>query len=174
MIADRFVPVAEAVKAVGLKGEVKLYPLLDWYDPLLEAGYLVWDDDTPVTATGFRYKGACPVVQIAGAGDRNAAEKLIGRQLGFIRDRYPDPDFPKPEGGLPFRYLDREVQLTDGEYVGSVVEVMLCGSQLLLVVRGQDREVLIPVVDAILRPDPGMEGALVIDPPKGLLDVAGN
>ena len=36
--ASGFVPVAEVVKAVGLRGQYKLYPLLDWHPPLLETG----------------------------------------------------------------------------------------------------------------------------------------
>ena len=35
-------------------------------------------------------------------------------------------------------------------------------------------ETLIPALPPILRPDDGLDGVLVIDPPEGLLDVAGD
>ena len=39
---EDIVPLAEVVAVVGLKGEIKLHPLIDWYAPILETRYLVW------------------------------------------------------------------------------------------------------------------------------------
>ncbi len=106
-----------------------------------------------------------------GVADRNGAEAIIGGRLGFQREAYLDPEFPKPTAGLPFRYLDREVVTLDGESVGIVREVRFVGSNYLLVIPDGSRDILIPAVDEILQPDDGIEGKLVIDPPKGLLSV---
>jgi len=172
--SDAFVPIAEAVKAVGLRGEIKLYPLLDWFEPLLATDHLVWDDGVPVTVRGQRPAGNCIVVRIAGCDDRDAAQAHRGRRLGFRRRHYAEASFPKPAGGLPFRYLGREVHLGDGRLVGVVDEVRRCGPQHMLVVLDGVREILIPAVAPILRADAALSGPLVIDPPEGLLDVAGD
>ena len=58
-----------------------------------------------------------------------------------------------------------------GDVVGTVDEVRRIGPQFLLVIPDGAREILIPAVAAILRPDDGLTGPLVIDPPEGLLDV---
>lgn len=168
---DGFVVIAEAVKAVGLKGELKLYPLLDFHQPLLDSGYLMWEDGTALELRGHRPAGTCVAVAVVGSRDRNSAEALVGRQVGFRREDYLREDFPRPAGGLAFRYLGRTVVTVDGESVGTVDEVRRAAGTLLLVVRGGGHDVLIPAVAEILRPDDGLEGDLVVDPPEGLLDV---
>ena len=168
---EGFVPIAEVVKAVGLSGEVKLYQLLDWHEPLLVSEYLVWEDGQPVTAIRHREQGGGTVVAFAACDDRDSAEALCGRRLGFHRRRYLERDFPKPAAGLPFRYLAREVLMPAGQQLGVVNEVRRYGNQITLVVLVAGREVLIPAVPPILRPDDGLTGPLLIDPPEGLLDV---
>lgn len=169
----RFVVIAEVVKAVGLKGEVKLYPLLDFHEPLLQSGVLTWRTGEPLEIQRYRPAKGCVVAKTTGTDDRDAADGLIGREIGFDSERYADPDFPRPAGGLPFRYLDRVVVTRDGETVGTVEEVRWTGSQYTLVLGAAagKHEILIPAVAPILEPDDGLDGPLVIDPPEGLLDV---
>ena len=168
---DPFIAIGEVVKAVGLRGEVKLYPLLDFYEPLLGSGFLVWEGGAEVEITSARSTGGTVVLKVSGVTDRNGAEGLVGRYLGFDRDSYLKEDFPRPMGGLPFRYLNRQVETVDGEIVGVVDEVRFTPSNHLLVILGENKEILIPALEPILRPDSGLSGNLVIDPPEGLLDV---
>jgi 16S rRNA processing protein RimM len=167
-----FVTIGEVVKAVGLRGEVKLYPLLDFHEPLLESDLLVWRDGAAAEVRRHRpMGGGCWALSVDGVTDRNAAEALVGRELGFRRADYARDDFPRPAGGLPFRYLGREVVTGDGTAVGIVDEVRVAGAGHMLVIPDGDREILIPALAPILREDPGTEGPLVVDPPEGLLDV---
>ncbi len=166
-----FICVGEIVKAIGLKGEVKLYPLMDYFDELLDSPYVVWKDGSKVELNRYRQAGSCVALSLQGVSSRTAAESMIGRELGFLRSMYANDDFPKPDRGLAFRYVDREVQTTEGETVGKVAEVRLAGGQHLLVVPDGDKEILIPAVSPILEFDDKLEGALTIDPPEGLLDV---
>jgi 16S rRNA processing protein RimM len=168
---EDFVAIGEIVRAVGLRGEVKLYPLIDFHEPLLASGFLEWDDGTPARLRGHRPGGGGVVIRPEGSDDRDAAEGLVGRELGFRRASYLDPAFPRPPAGLAFRFLGRRVVTGDGREVGLVDEVRRVGGQLLLVVPDGAGEILIPAVVPILREDHGLEGDLVIDPPEGLLDV---
>lgn len=59
----------------------------------------------------------------------------------------------------------------DGQVVGLVDEVRRAGAQYLLVIPDGAREILIPALPPILRPEDELTGQLVIDPPEGLLDV---
>ncbi len=167
--ADSFVPVADVVGAVGLQGELKLYPLIDWYEPLLDADCLVWEDGRSLTIQGRRTARGGYVVLTDAAAGRDAAEVLIGRRIGFLRSRYVEPGFPRPAGGLPFRFLGRPVTTRDGVTVGIVDEVRRHGSQFTLVVPQGGEEILIPAVAPILVAGEGLDGPLVIDPPDGLL-----
>ncbi len=171
---NRFIVIAEIVKAIGLRGESKLFPLLDFHEALLDSPYLVWGDGEPVEIERHRPAGNCEAVKVRTVDDRNAAEALVGRKLGFMSGSYLEPDFPRPTGGLPFRYLGREVVTVAGRTVGTVGEVRFTGAGFLLVIpdpRETGKEILIPAVEPILRLDEGLDGALVIDPPEGLLDV---
>lgn len=168
---DRFVCIGEVVKAIGLKGEVKLFPLLDFYEPLLESDFLVWQDGSPASIRSHRQAGSCFALKCSDVNDRNAAERMTGRELGFMSGSYRDADFPRPGVGLPFRYLGRQVQTVDGQIIGSVEEVRVGGALYLLVIPGESGEILIPSVEPILQFDDELDGPLIIDPPEGLLDV---
>ncbi len=166
-----FICVGEIVKAIGLKGEVKLYPLLDYFDDLLDSPYVVWRDGSEVPIKRYRQASSCVALSLEGVSNRTSAEAMIGRELGFIRSNYANDDFPKPGGGLAFRFLDREVRTADGNSVGKVAEVRLAGGQHLLVIPDGNKEILIPAVSPILELDDSLEGVLTINPPEGLLDV---
>ncbi len=168
--ANQFVAMAEVVKAVGLKGELKLYPLLDFCEPVLDSDFVVWDDGRPLQITGHRAAGSCVVIRLAACGSRTQAEGMVGRRVGFARSSYLDPGFPRPSGGLPFRWLGRPLVTVAGRQVGEVEEVRWTGGQYLLVVHDGAREVLVPAVAPILAAEDGLDGDLVIDPPEGLLD----
>ncbi len=162
---------AEVVKAVGLKGEFKLYPLLDFHVPVLESEFLVWEDGRRLHLANHRPVGGCVVVRSIGCDSREAAEALVGRLVGFTRESYLEDDFPRPAQGLPFRWLGRPVVTSDGAAIGTVSEVRWTGGQYLLVVGTAAGDVLIPAVAPILKPDPGLDGDLIVDPPEGLFDV---
>ncbi len=168
---DPFIPVAEVVKAVGLRGEYKLYPLVDFHAELLETRFLRWRDGGPFRPLEYRPDRSCVVVRTQECTTREGAEALVGREIGFDRADYAEADFPRPAGGLPFRYLGRTVQLAGGGTVGRVSEVRRYASQVLLVVARPDgSEVLVPAVAPILQPGDSLDGPLVIDPPPGLIE----
>ena len=167
-----FVSVGEIVKAIGLKGELKLYPLLDFFDALLDSPHTVWQDGSPAKIRRHRQAGTCVAVTVEGVRGRDEAEAMVGRELGFQRGSYACDDFPVPPGGLAFRYVGRRVVTREGQEVGTVDEVRLMGGVHMLIVPAGGREILIPAVEPILeRDDRSLEGDLVIDPPEGLLDV---
>ncbi len=169
--ANAFVCVGQIVKAIGLKGELKLYPFMDYYDELLESPFVVWQDGAVARIKHFRQAGACIAVTVEGVSGRNAAEAMVGKELGFLRSNYDHEDFPLPKGGLPFRFLGRDVRTVEGASVGTVDEVRLAAGTFLLVIPSGGSEILIPVVAPILEANDALEGDLIIDPPEGLLDV---
>jgi len=171
---DRFVIIGEVVKAIGLKGEVKLYPLLNYHRDLLLSGYLQWRDGTRAEITRHRQAGSCEALKLSGVDDRSGAEAMVGRQLGFRSSSYPAADFPKPDGGLPFRWLGRKVQTTDGETIGIVTEVRVAGAGHMLVLPDPEHpggELMIPAVAPILLPENDLTGVLQVNLPEGLFDV---
>ena len=64
--ANSFVPLAEVVKAIGLRGEVKLYPLLDFHAPVLESRFLIWQDGSAAVLDQLRPAGNSVAAMPAG------------------------------------------------------------------------------------------------------------
>ena len=111
------------------------------------------------------------LVGLAGIQSLNDLEPWMKSEVSIESATVPDAG----EGELyHFEAIGLMVRTTDGEVVGKVVEVMPLPSNDLWVVEssggGSAREVLIPVVGAIVKEIDLTEGFAVIDPPAGLLE----
>lgn len=168
------VEMAEIVRAVGLRGEVKLVLTGDFLEEVLVSPYLRrWrGHEEPVEAQveSHRWKGDTVIVKLAGVADRDAAERCVGECVGFLADDYDDPGFPRPEQPAPFLYDGLRVETVAGETVGDVLEVMVLPAHLVLRVRRRDDEVLIPVIEPVVKELDLAGQRLVIEPIAGLLD----
>lgn len=111
------------------------------------------------------------LARIEGVDDRNAAEALRGRRLYVGREQLPET------GEDEFYYADLAglaVRTRDGEPIGEVAAVHDFGAGDVIEVRAADgkrhyvpfTKAVVPVVDIAGR-------LLVVDPPAGLLDDAG-
>jgi len=170
---NQFVVIGELVKAIGLKGEIKLYPLLNYYQELLESKFLVWADGQPAEVSRHRQAGSCRAIKVPEVHDRNGAEAMVGRKLGFMSHSYLAADFPKPNEGLPFRWLGREVATVAGEVIGVVDEVRVAGAGYMLVLEDREQKgnrIMIPALAPILEPEDRLTGTLIVDPPVGLFE----
>jgi 16S rRNA processing protein RimM len=169
-----FVTMGEIVRAVGLRGEVKLLPEGDFLAEVLDSGYLRCrrGDDPPrrIQVSSLRAKGETLILKLEGVEGRDAAEAMVGEFLGFIAEDYDRPDFPRPEEPHPFLYHGLTVVTETGEEIGRVEGVKVLPANLVLEVRQEDREYLIPVIPPVVRSLDREAQRLVIHPLPGLLD----
>lgn len=177
-----FVEMGEIVNAVGLRGEVKVLVTGNFDERVLRSGYLRLRDPRiggsegrPVRCRRHRWKGNTVVVDLEEIDDREAAEAAIGRSLGFRAADYDEPGFPRGEGHAPFVYLDLEVVTTGGVKVGVVDDVMTLPANWVLRVlvsegAPDEREILIPVIETVVREVDRVGGRVVIEPMPGLLE----
>lgn len=166
---------AEVVKAVGLKGAVKLLPAADFLPGVLDSPYLrllrPGGEPEPLTATAARPQGGTVVLESREIATRDAAEAAVGSVVGFLAEDYDRPGFPRPDRPAPFVYLGLQVFTTRGELVGEVEEVNVASAQpLLRVLRPTGEEVLIPAVPPLVVEIDREGNRLVVDPVPGLLD----
>jgi 16S rRNA processing protein RimM len=170
-----FVEMGEIVRAVGLRGEIKLLISGDFDEAVMASEFLQLREQGGTLSRAkilrSRWKGETLVVGIEGISDRNAAEAAVGGLLGFSEADYDHAEFPRPEGHLPFVYSDLSVVDVSGEQLGSVEEVLCLPANRVLRVRRPDgSEVLIPVIAPVVR-ELDLEGKrLVIEPLPGMLD----
>ena len=187
--------VARIGRPHGLKGEVTVQVHTDTPQERFVAGARF--DTEPVTANGgvltlrsMRVHNGITLLGFEEAADRSAAEALRGTKLYVGRDDMVDTGPGADDGdgdGVELEdgwYEDELIGLavvtTSGKALGEVTGLMTRPAQDLLVVRlTSGGEALVPFVEAIVpEVDPGSDdgtraGRVVIDPPPGLLDLAG-
>ena len=166
--------VGRLTKAHGLKGGLKLELYTDdpdrrftpgasfslqvpetspWHGKRLELAELRWYNGHPV---GF----------FVGVADRGAAESLVKAILWIDQD----PAEPaEPDAWYDHQLVGLDV-VRDGRTVGVVERVEHLPAQDLLVVKVEDREVLVPFVRAIV-PEVDVDAhRVVVTPPEGLFE----
>ncbi|MBD2325415.1 ribosome maturation factor RimM [Alkalinema sp. FACHB-956] len=174
-VPPEFMEIGKIVAAQGIRGEVRIYPSSDFPERFEEPGtrWLLRPNQTqpePIELLkGYYQEGkGLYIVQLAGVGDRNAAEALRGCLL--LVESSDRPELEEGEFhvgdliGLPV-YLQATQDL-----VGTVSNVLFAGNDLLEVqAEGRKETILIPFVEAIV-PVVDLEAKRIeITPPPGLI-----
>ncbi|MFN3948194.1 ribosome maturation factor RimM [Microbacterium sp.] len=169
--------VGRLVKAHGLKGAFKLELYTDDPDGRFVPGStftLQVPESSPwhgreLTVREFRWMNSHPVAFFEGVDDRTAAEELVKAILWIDQDTEAAP--AEDDAWYDHQLVGLDV-VRDGAVVGRVVRVDHFPAQDLLIVKqnGDEREVLVPFVGAIV-PEVDIEnGRVVVTPPAGLFE----
>jgi 16S rRNA processing protein RimM len=169
---DDMVLVGIIARAHGLRGQVVVNPETDFVEERFAPGARVWarigGDPTRLTVGSMRVQGGRPVIGFEGIETIEAAEALAGTEL-----RIPESELqPLAEGTFYHHQLiGCEVVTDTGNVIGSVTKVDDGAGSTLLVVQGQDGEVLIPLVQDICTAIVPAERRIVVTLPPGLLEL---
>lgn len=159
-------------RAHGVRGEVLVALRTDDPDTRFAAGaVLVTDPEErgPLTVVTARRHSGHYVVAFDGVTDRAAASALTGTALVVdSADLAPTED---PDEFHDAQLLGLRVQSTDGADIGELADVVHGPGGDLLVIRIEDREVLVPFVREMVPTVDVPAGLVVIDPPEGLLQL---
>lgn len=171
--------VGRLVKAHGLKGAFKLELYTDDPEGRFVPGNsftLQVPESSPwhgreLTVREFRWMNSHPVAFFEGIDDRTAAEGLVKAILWIDQDAETAP--AEDDAWYDHQLIGLDV-VRDGEVIGRVVRVDHFPAQDLLIVRptgrGEDADVLVPFVRAIV-PEVDVEaGRVVVTPPAGLFE----
>lgn len=105
------------------------------------------------------------ILKLRGIDTREDAEGLAGVELEVPTEDVP----PLPDGSYyHFQILDMEVWTSAGELLGIVVDILITGSNDVYVVRGGDREILVPALEDVVLEVDVEGGRLTVDLPEGL------
>jgi 16S rRNA processing protein RimM len=166
--------VGRIARAHGSRGQVIVNPDSDFLEERFRTGaelYIERDGEVQsITVTTVRFQQNRPVIGIEGVHTMNDAETFAGHELRVPVDRLA----PLPSGTFyQHDLIGCRVETTRGEFVGVVkgIEGTLGSSRLAVTTaRG---EVLVPLVSEICTTVEPAAKRIVIDPPNGLLDLAG-
>lgn len=163
-------------RAQGLDGGLRLEILTDFPEHLssIRAASLVFPggERREVEVERVRISGEVAVIHTSAARNRTEAELLAGCELMVPRSEA----WPLPEGSYyHFDLIGCEVALAaSGLRVGSVAAVRDSGTTLLEVVdESTSRSMLVPFCSDICRDVDMAARRILIDPPAGLLELAG-
>jgi 16S rRNA processing protein RimM len=121
----------------------------------------------------FRVTGVTPLnattdrITLEGVADIDAAESLKGAVVMLATEDVPPA---KPGEFYYYEAIGCEVFLTDGSRLGAIEEVFSNGAQDIWIVRDGEREVLVPVIENVVKAMDFAARRVTIDPIPGLLD----
>lgn len=160
------IEVMKIINTHGVKGEMKAIYYAD--SPLFfkKVKNLYDKNGNEFKINSVREGKNCLLVTIDSVEDMNAAERMKNVSLFAKRE-----DFPKlPEGEYYLiDLIGLEAETIDGEYIGSVADILEKAAQNLIVVKNGDREILIPKCDAFVDRVSLEEKKIFIKPIEGLI-----
>jgi 16S rRNA processing protein RimM len=157
--------------AHGLKGALRFRPDNPDSDTLEQVKRIFLERDgasrefrltamTPLNATTRR-------ITLEGVADINAAESLKGAVVMLATEDVPPP---KPGEFYYYEAIGCEVFLPDGSRLGTIEEIFSNGAHDIWVVRDGEREVLVPVIEDVVKATDFAAHRVTIEPIPGLLD----
>ena len=137
------IKLGQIVTAVGIKGEVKVYPYTDIPQRFEEIDSLMIESK-PSRICGVRYMKNMVILRLEGVDDRNGAEALRGKNLYIDRkDMWEMPE----DTYLVKDLLGISVIDGNGTPIGTLVDVIQNSAQDLYEIRREDgKTFLLPAV----------------------------
>jgi 16S rRNA processing protein RimM len=167
-----YISIARITKTQGLKGEVRIEQMLD-DDRVFEAGrrvkaFATTSVERETEIQWFRRQHGRCVIKLRGIESIEEAEQLIGSEI-----RIPAGDLPEPKEGsfYTFQLKGCEVFAADGEYLGTVTDVLDSGGVEILKVDRDQEETLIPFAHEYLKKIDVEGRRIEVDLPEGLRDL---
>ena len=162
-------------RAHGLKGEVVVDVLSDTPERFAPGSVVLGATPEGVAGRELKVAESRPfqerlLVRFEGSERREDAEALRGFELTIARSEVA----PLPEGRhYRFELVGLAVRTVAGEPLGNVTDVFATGSNDVLVVEDDEREILIPMLEGVIVSVDLPGQVVVVDPPPGLPGIAG-
>ena len=112
-----------------------------------------------------RWHQGFALVKLDGVQTREEAAGLKGAMLEVPLEEAPALT---ADTYYHFQILDMEVWTAQGEYMGSIQDILTTGSNDVYVARDGDREVLIPALGDVVVDVDTENGRMTVDLPEGL------
>jgi len=157
--------VGEIVNTHGVKGEIKVIPLVDDVDDLYDYSYY-FVDGKKVEMESIRFHKNFALIKLKEINDIDTAKRLQGKFLELPREDLK----PLPEGRyyicdlVGLKVVDKKLGV-----LGVINEVFNTGSNDVYVISYKGNPLCIPALDGVVEEVDLNTGIMNIDLPKGLL-----
>lgn len=164
----QFLEAGKIVTTHGIRGEVKVMPYTDTPELLCEFDRLfIGKNRDEINVTRARVFKSTVIMKLEGIDTPEAAEKLRNKLLYMHRDDLElddDTYFIQDLIGLEVSDAD------SGKVYGKIADVMQTGANDVYVIKGDDREYLVPAIADVVVSTDIDGGTMTIRPLEGLFD----
>ncbi len=169
---SELLPLGRISKPYGLHGEVRVVLYsgnLDSISKLNRFFIYKGEDENPVELkiSNLRIKNNTTIVGLEGI---NTIEEALGIRGSIVMVDKSDLPEPKKDEYYWFQLIGLNVVTTEGNFIGTVKNLIDRELQSVLVVENNKKEFLIPMVDTIVRGVELEESEVIITPIEGLFD----
>ncbi len=169
-IETEWATIGKVVALFGIRGELKVLLLTDIPNRFagLRAVYAGPDHTRRLIQSVRPYKGEMIVLKLEGIDDANTAEPLRDQNLAIpVSELAQLP----PDSYYQHDILGLMVITLDGQKLGSIVDIIVTGSNDVYVIKAPDgSQVLIPAIKDVIKQVDLIRRTMYIDPLPGLLD----
>lgn len=169
-IETEWATIGKVVALFGIRGELKVLLLTDIPNRFAGLGAVyAGPDHTRCLIQSVRpYKGEMIVLKLEGIDDANTAESLRDQNLAIpVSELAQLP----PDSYYQHDILGLMVITLDGQKLGSIVDIIVTGSNDVYVIKAHDgSQVLIPAIKDVIKQVDLIRRTMYIDPLPGLLD----
>ncbi len=161
-----FITIGRIVAVWGTRGKVKVALATDFPQRFAPSA-TVYVSQQPMTVDSTEWHKGQAIIKLNAIDSIEGARQLQGKLVEIPLSQA----HPLPEGQYyHFQLVGMEVWTTRGELVGSVTQVLTGESNDNLVVRSDKGEVLIPLIDDVVKSVALDRGLITIEAIRGLLD----
>ncbi len=165
------ISVGEIINTQGHRGEVRVWPLTDFPERFKANEIIIFEKKGVtgnLTIERVRSQKNYFVIKFKEIVDMNAAEDIVGSILKITPDELMELS---DDTYYIFDIIGMEVQTDDGLKLGKIRDVIQTGSNDVYIVKGTEKEYMIPALKEVVRQIDKIGKKIVIKPLDGLLDL---
>ena len=172
MTGSDLIPLGKIVGTHGIRGELRVHAYAGESSALLTARsvFVRASDgtDSALSIVGVRLNGKKLLLTVKDVNNINQVLHLVGRELYVPREQLPEPE---ADEYYWHDLLGLQVVTDAGQSLGKLVSIMETGSNDVFLVKGEEREYLIPALAEVVVDVDVKAGIMTISPLDGLLDL---
>ena len=161
-----WIPVGRVTRTHGLKGELKFFPT-DQEDLAVQNDQQILLGEATFKIKSVRGAKSPFIIKFEGVDSIEAAQSLAGQEVLVARE-----DFESLPEGEYYRFEIEGLKVFDdtGKYYGVIEDIIETGSNDVYVVRENDKEWLVPMIDSVVQSIDLEQGKLIFHCVEGLFE----
>jgi 16S rRNA processing protein RimM len=161
-----WIPVGRVTRTHGLKGELKFFPA-DQEDLAVQNDQKILLGEATFKIKSVRGAKSPFIIKFEGVDSIEAAQILTGQEVLIARE-----DFQSLPEGEYYRFEIKGLKVFDdtGKYYGVIEDIIETGSNDVYVVRENDKEWLVPMIDSVVQSIDLEQGKLIFHCVEGLFE----